>query len=142
MLTFQAASEHPTQAMGEATPDITEAKPTTPETTPEIPATTLETEETTLETTLETTPETPSTTPETTETTLETPETTLENNSRTASNSIVDLLRHHPDASRAELAEYLGLTQDGIKYHLSKLRAAGVIRHVGPTKGGHWEVLE
>lgn len=31
---------------------------------------------------------------------------------------------------------------EGIKYHLNKLRAEGVVRHVGPTKSGRWEVLK
>jgi len=30
----------------------------------------------------------------------------------------------------------------GVKYHLAKLRKAGIIRHVGPTKAGRWEVLK
>ena len=40
------------------------------------------------------------------------------------------------------LAERIGLTPDGVKYHLAKLRTAGAIRHVGPTKAGRWEVLK
>ena len=40
------------------------------------------------------------------------------------------------------MAERIGITPDGIKYHLTRLRAAGVVRHVGPAKGGRWEVLE
>ncbi|QLQ24121.1 MAG: hypothetical protein HZT41_03865 [Dechloromonas sp.] len=44
--------------------------------------------------------------------------------------------------TRVQLAALAGLTADGVKYHLNKLRAAGRLRHVGPTKGGHWEVLE
>lgn len=40
------------------------------------------------------------------------------------------------------MAERLGITPDGVKYHLTKLRAAGVVRHVGATKGGRWEVLK
>lgn len=44
--------------------------------------------------------------------------------------------------TRVQLAALTGLTADGVKYHLNKLLAAGRLRHVGPTKGGHWEVLE
>ena len=44
--------------------------------------------------------------------------------------------------TRRELAEHIGLSVDGIKYHLDKLRAAGIIRHVGPTKAGQWEILK
>ena len=40
------------------------------------------------------------------------------------------------------MAERLGITPDGVKYHLMKMRADGVVRHVGATKGGRWEVLK
>jgi ATP-dependent DNA helicase RecG len=76
------------------------------------------------------------TTPETTQ------ETTQEIGPRLVSDRIVALLIQKPASTRMELAEQLGLTPDGIKYHLKKLRAAGVIRHIGPTKGGRWEVTD
>jgi len=40
------------------------------------------------------------------------------------------------------MAARIGVSTDGIKYHLNKLKSASVIRHVGPTKAGHWEVLK
>lgn len=55
---------------------------------------------------------------------------------------IVALLRAEPEITRRVLAERVGITVDGVKYHLTKLRAAGVIRHVGATKAGRWEVLK
>ena len=33
------------------------------------------------------------------------------------------------------------ITEDGVKYHLDKLRKAGKIKHVGPDKGGYWKVI-
>jgi predicted HTH transcriptional regulator len=27
-------------------------------------------------------------------------------------------------------------------YHIKKMKAAGIIRRIGPDKGGHWEVIE
>ena len=35
----------------------------------------------------------------------------------------------------------IGVTPEGIRYHLDKLRKAGRIRHVGPTKKGRWGIL-
>ena len=57
---------------------------------------------------------------------------------------ILDILRHQPDASRSGIAEALGgiISAEGVRYHLRKMTATGKIRHVGPTRGGHWEVLE
>ena len=60
----------------------------------------------------------------------------------TVPGKILALLRQQPTTTRRELATQLGLSADGIKYHLNKLRAAGVIRHVGPTKNGRWEILK
>jgi ATP-dependent DNA helicase RecG len=34
------------------------------------------------------------------------------------------------------------ITEDGVKYHLNRLKTDGVIRRIGPDKGGHWEVVE
>lgn len=54
----------------------------------------------------------------------------------------MNLLRQDPTMTRRILAERIGITPDGIKYHLAKLRDAGRIRHVGPTKKGYWEIME
>ena len=37
---------------------------------------------------------------------------------------------------------YLGERGLATKYHMENMKAAGVIRHVGPTKSGHWEILK
>ncbi len=57
---------------------------------------------------------------------------------------ILEILRHHPDASRSDIAEAFGgaISAEGVRYHLRKMTAAGMIRHVGPSRGGHWEVLD
>jgi len=52
------------------------------------------------------------------------------------------LLREEPTITRRALADRIGVTPDGIKYHLEKLRKAGRIRHLGPTKKGRWHLLE
>ena len=68
---------------------------------------------------------------------LATQETTRE----TTQERIQKLLRQQPDLTRRGLAAKIGLSDDGIKYHLNKMRLSGLIRHVGSTKAGHWEVL-
>ena len=55
---------------------------------------------------------------------------------------ILALLREDPRLTRRGLAARIGITPDGIKYHLAKLRKAGRIRHVGATKKGRWEVID
>jgi ATP-dependent DNA helicase RecG len=44
--------------------------------------------------------------------------------------------------SRVKLAEICGISPDGIKWQLKKMLEKGLIRRVGPDKGGHWEIIE
>ena len=68
------------------------------------------------------------------ETVISTQETTAER--------IIAEIRKHPFTTRQQLAEVIGITPDGIKKQLDKLKKAGIIRHVGATKKGHWEIIE
>ena len=59
------------------------------------------------------------------------------------SQKILAILVENPSASRREIAERLAdITEDGVKYHLDRLKAAGKIRRIGPARGGHWEVQD
>lgn len=63
-------------------------------------------------------------------------------NSKSTSEKIVLELKKNPFLSRKQLAQLIStITEDGIKYHLSKLQEKGIIRRVGPDKGGHWIIL-
>ena len=55
---------------------------------------------------------------------------------------ILSVLRRNPNATRKDLVAVTGLTEDGVKWNLRKLKAAGRLRRIGPDKGGHWEVVE
>ena len=98
-------------------------------------------------TTQTTTPETTqTTTPETTpENVTTTPETTLENAVTilgTSEERILLAIKKSPTITVSVLAKTTGLSIDGVKWNLRKLKALGKIRRVGYTKGGHWEVLK
>ena len=54
---------------------------------------------------------------------------------------ILDILVKNPSATRAELASATGLSPDGVKWNLDKLKKSGKIRRVGPDRGGHWEIV-
>ena len=87
--------------------------------------------------------ETPGTTQETGDSARDTTqETHAKADSSPTRERIVALLRSNPTLTRVALASHIGVTPEGVKYHLAKLRAAGRIRHVGPTKKGRWEVLD
>jgi ATP-dependent DNA helicase RecG len=99
------------------------------------------TQENIKKTTLEhekTTQETSKTTLENTKATLESTETTLEK----AKDALLQLLRQHPQLTASALAQATGLTLDGVKYHLARLKRSGRLRRHGATKKGHWEVID
>ena len=54
---------------------------------------------------------------------------------------IVLLLKEDNTLSAAQLAKQLGVTARTIQRDLEKLSKAERIKHIGPDKGGHWEVL-
>ena len=60
----------------------------------------------------------------------------------TTAERIIAEIRKHAFTTGQQLAEVIGITPDGIKKQLDKLKKAGIIRHVGATKKGHWEIIE
>jgi ATP-dependent DNA helicase RecG len=54
---------------------------------------------------------------------------------------IIELIRRNPKITRKELAQEIGdITEDGIKYNIEKLKKEGILKRVGPAKGGHWKI--
>lgn len=61
---------------------------------------------------------------------------------KTTPERILEILGADPTASRRVISERIeNITEDGVKYHLSKLKEAGRIRRVGPDRGGCWEII-
>ncbi len=76
-----------------------------------------------------------------TETTTEsTTGTTTEKREKTTE-KIIRLIKNNPHITNKELAEACGLTEDGVYWNTKKLKKNNIIRRVGGTYGGHWEVL-
>ena len=82
------------------------------------------------------------TTPEHAVTTLETTPETTETTPETSEDRIFWAIKMSPTITVSELANMTGLSIDGVKWNLRKLKSSGKLRRVGHTKGGHWEVLE
>lgn len=55
---------------------------------------------------------------------------------------IVALLTDNNKLSAVALAERIGISAKAVEKHLSNLKADGIIKRIGPDKGGHWEVVE
>ncbi|WP_435548422.1 ATP-binding protein [Desulfobacterium sp. N47] len=60
----------------------------------------------------------------------------------TTQETMLRLIRLNPYTTRGELAGKIGITADGVKYHLEKLKKEGKLKHSGATKKGKWEVLK
>jgi predicted HTH transcriptional regulator len=44
----------------------------------------------------------------------------------------------HREHSAESAAKEFGLTPDGVRYHIKKLKQGNLLHHEGPTKKGHW----
>ncbi|MDZ4164204.1 MAG: ATP-binding protein [Smithellaceae bacterium] len=55
---------------------------------------------------------------------------------------ILELMASNPVITQKELAVRLGLTEDGVYYHIVKLKSLGHLVRIGGKKAGRWEVKE
>ncbi len=60
---------------------------------------------------------------------------------RTTRDKIIEQMQANPKITRNELAAILGLTSDGVKYHLQKLTVEGIIAHYGSARSGYWKIM-
>jgi len=54
---------------------------------------------------------------------------------------ILDLIQTDPHISARMLSEAIGISQRKVEANISILKKKGLLRRVGPAKGGHWETL-
>lgn len=54
---------------------------------------------------------------------------------------ILAIIKSMPDVTLTELANATGLSVDGVRWNIRKLKNANIIRRVGPDKGGRWEIV-
>ncbi|MBL6986396.1 MAG: Fic family protein [Methylobacter sp.] len=54
--------------------------------------------------------------------------------------AIIQALQQAPDLTIPALAERLGVSSRTIERHLQKLQQQGVLKRIGSTKSGHWQV--
>ena len=53
---------------------------------------------------------------------------------------IINIIRNNPAVTQSELSYMLHISTKAVEKHIKNLREEGMIRRVGPDKGGHWEV--
>jgi len=56
--------------------------------------------------------------------------------------SILGVLDSEPSLTAIQVAERLGLGIDNTRFHIKTLKKKGLIVHIGPDNGGHWEIIK
>lgn len=55
---------------------------------------------------------------------------------------IINAILEKPTITRKELSKKIGLSQDSLKYRIRILKKKGILKRIGPDKGGYWKVVE
>lgn len=54
---------------------------------------------------------------------------------------IIKAMKENPKITGKELTVLVGLSRRGVEKNIKKLQEKGLLRRVGPDKGGYWEVI-
>ncbi|MEK6927964.1 MAG: winged helix-turn-helix transcriptional regulator [Nanoarchaeota archaeon] len=73
--------------------------------------------------------------------TQKTTQKTVEKTTQKTSEKIIDLIKQNPEISAESISKEIGISSRAVEMQLSKLKEKGLIKRIGPDKGGHWEVL-
>ncbi len=55
---------------------------------------------------------------------------------------IVQLIHQNPKISKRELHELIGISTTAIDKNIEKLKNSGILKRIGPAKGGKWEIIQ
>ena len=55
---------------------------------------------------------------------------------------IYSLISQDNNITYAELANKIGITEKSIYINIEKLKQKGLLKRIGPAKGGHWEIIK
>ena len=55
---------------------------------------------------------------------------------------VLNAINNDTSISRTGIARALNISPDTVKEYLERLKRKGVIKRIGPVKGGYWEVIE
>jgi predicted HTH transcriptional regulator len=55
---------------------------------------------------------------------------------------ILQLIKENQKITRKMLSEKLNINPSAVQKHINKLKQKGLLKRVGPTKGGYWKIVE
>jgi len=53
---------------------------------------------------------------------------------------IIKLIHNNPHISKKKMAEIIGISTTAVDKNIDTLKKQGILKRVGPDKGGHWEI--
>ena len=68
-------------------------------------------------------------------------ETTPQKSSQKSSQKVLELISVDDKITTQEMADKLEISRRAVAKTIAKLQSAGILRRVGPDKGGHWEII-
>jgi len=95
----------------------------------------------TVQDTTQTVQDTTQTARDTTQTTKDTTQTTTQTKLSQEAKTILQIISQNPDMTQKEIAEKLGWKINRVKYHVNRMRQQNIIKRVGTSHKGHWEVV-
>ena len=60
----------------------------------------------------------------------------------TVKEDIIRLMKEYPEITAKEMAIQLHVTEDGIRFHIKNMKKEGILKRIGSTKKGEWEILK
>ncbi len=56
-------------------------------------------------------------------------------------NKIMAFMKSDPKVTYDELAKWTSRSRESIRQNIGRLKEAGIVKRIGPDKGGHWKVM-
>ena len=69
-------------------------------------------------------------------------EKSTEKGSEKSSEKILQLISKQADISAKNIAKIIGISPRAVEKHISNLKNQGILKRVGPDKGGYWEIIK
>ena len=60
----------------------------------------------------------------------------------TVKEEIIRLIKEYPEITAKEMAIQLHVTEEGIRFHIKNMKKEGILKRIGSTKKGEWEILK
>jgi ATP-dependent DNA helicase RecG len=55
---------------------------------------------------------------------------------------MINAVLENPNVTTQELSQILNISAKGVEWQIARLKQEGILKRIGPAKGGHWEIAE